>query len=204
MSAGFIKIRKIIMSLIEERLQEFSHTKKLPLEFKDKNGFSFYAMSDTAFKDTYTGEIWLGELKESPLNSITSISASQNKLFSQASHRGLEVSEFDSHDELSRSLWNCGYRTDCLNWAWNHSQVKHGIISQELASKGIKYALIFSTHPPTVGKGRQTKPFKVHYQQKCKIRHVMLEGEFKEHVTSGRYRPLIEKEKIELYLNLVG
>lgn len=186
------------MSEIENRFIQYQYEKKLPVEFNDRHGFSFRAKTDILFKDVYTGEVWIGELKMHELNSITSIRAAQNALFRQAKYRGFAVTSYCSHDELSSMLWRSGKdRYFCLNKSWNHSKTKQAIVSQTLKELGFNFCLIFSTHLPTIGKGRQEKSFKVHYQQNCKIRQVWLESEFREFEKSARFRPLNISEREE-------
>jgi len=142
--------------------------------------------------------VWIGELKEHKLNSITSIHAAQNALFRQAKFRGFAVTSYCSHDELSSMLWRSGKdRYFCLNKSWNHSKTKQAIVSQTLKGLGFNFCLIFSAHTPTIGTGRQKKSFKLHYQQNCKIRHVWLESEFREFERLGRFRPLSIGEREE-------
>jgi len=45
------------MSKIENRFIQYQYEKKLPVEFNDRDGFSFWAKTDILFKDVYTGEV---------------------------------------------------------------------------------------------------------------------------------------------------
>jgi hypothetical protein len=182
------------MSSIEERFKDFKYQKSLKIELKDSNGFSFGAKPDIAFVDTYTGLIWLAELKEHELNSIKTIATSQNNLLKRALFLGFYVNATMSHSRLSGLLWNAKDWAYCLKNGWNHSKYKHGIISKALQTHDIKYAVIFSEHSPCIGEGRQEKAFKIHYQTKAKIHNVWLESEFWDMFEEGRFRMLTPKE----------
>lgn len=148
-------------SQYEASLPYLKYDQAFSIPFYDKQGTEFNAKPDALFLDD-KGIITFVEFKCSPLNSKTSISSSHKALLVQANWRG--VSSDGDHNRVSASLWNSGYRKDCLDSGWNHSTTKHAIVSASLKKQGYRYIVVFRSHPPYVGK--KNAPFKLYYGNK--------------------------------------
>jgi hypothetical protein len=110
-------------------------------EFTDKKGETSTAMPDAIFHIADDTEPVMFEFKSDLLNSKTFREAARNKLASQYKYRFQRDGSHLSHSELSSSLWRAGHYKDCLNHAWNHSAIKHQLISNALPDG--KYVLVF-------------------------------------------------------------
>ena len=164
--------------MIEERYTEYTHQDLLPFTFKDKQGTPFNAKADLLINDLYI------ELKESTLNTKTSVKSSLNALRTQYKWRfNAPPDENMNHNLLSSLLWSAGYRKDCLDHAWNHSACKHQIVSNTLAEHDIDYLIVFSKHDQLVEHNGKMLHFKDYYRRKYNLT-VMLESEFKDLLAS--------------------
>lgn len=170
------------MSKIEDIFHDYKYQKQFDLTFTDKRDNEFKAKPDLILQDTRNGSYVYVELKEHPLNSITSLEVASNRLRDQCKWRRVEIDGAADHTQLSSSLWKLGFRTDCLKFGWNHSVYKHAVVAEELAKHDMRYMVVFSQHAATVG--AKKKPFKLYYQQKG-IKEVLLEGELTKLIESG-------------------
>ncbi len=170
------------MSGIESRFVDYKYEKLFDVSFVDSQGIPFNAKPDAVFLDTRDNSCVYVELKEGKLNGCTSTENSRKALLRQCDYRRIPVNPTACYESLSASLWLTGHYYDCLKYGWNHSVYKHAAVAKELAKHNMRYMLVFSTHPPTVG--ANDKPFKIHYQSKG-IREVLLEPELKALIDSG-------------------
>ncbi|GAA0794899.1 hypothetical protein [Marinobacterium sediminicola] len=162
------------MSSIEQRHQDIAYQELLPFIFQDKTGEEFKAKAD-ALITTPDGQRILIELKESPLNTITTRKTSRNYLLSQYKWRFKRTAP--NAAAASRELHFGGYNKDCLDYGWNHSVYKHKAVNDVLKEQGIRYIIVFSSHPPTVKWYNKQIPFKRFYKQRFGL-ETMLESEF--------------------------
>ena len=162
-----------MLSTIEQRWCDHLHQSTLPFTFTDKDGVSFNAKADLLINGNYI------ELKQHPLNSKTSITTCYNKLVERYINRfNQPPPSYYTHYDLSSELYLAGYRYDCLEHAWNHSAVKHSIVSSTLAEHGMNYIVVFEKHDPLIKYYNKVYTFKDYYRRKYNLT-VLLERELR-------------------------
>lgn len=179
------------MSQIEERykaLHPVFHEQYKVTGLVDKNGKPFNAFTDSGIIPLPKpirgfNEITV-ELKEHPLNTHTTIEASTNKMKTQASWKGIQYPANASNRTMSNILYRSteGFY-DHLS-GWNHSATKQQLVSEKLAEEKILLVVVFSSHPATLGNGRQEKPFREYYRHKYGL-FTLLEREFNDLIERG-------------------
>lgn len=115
-----------------------------PEYYPDKYGETGKCLPD--FYIFHNGKHVFFEFKEAPLNHTQSRKSCRKSLQGQYRWHFKHNPGNMSHDSLSTALWDAGHRIDCLNYAYNHSLVKHLIIQKTLGRDC--YIVVFSK-PPT-------------------------------------------------------
>lgn len=114
-------------------------------EFTDKRGFTGTYLPDFKHICPVTGKVTFFETKFAALNSKQSHETSENKLRAQYRYRFGDDTGLKYH-EVSHSLWNSKWRSDCLLHAFNHSLTKHLLIQKTLGREN--YIILFGNDLP--------------------------------------------------------
>ncbi|QYG06065.1 hypothetical protein [Janthinobacterium sp. PAMC25594] len=114
-------------------------------EFTDKRGFTGTYLPDFKHTCHVTGKVTFFETKFAALNSKQSHETSENKLRAQYRYRFGDDTGLKYH-EISKTLWNSHWRSDCLLHAFNHSLTKHLLIQKALSREN--YIVIFGNDLP--------------------------------------------------------
>ena len=114
-----------------------------PEYYTDRLGESSKCLPD--FYIYHDGKHKFFEFKAHPLNHKTSKKSCLTKLQAQYQYRFQRTPSGLSHDAISAELWNAGFRSDCLQHAWNHSIHKHLIIQKALGLES--YVVVFEKQP---------------------------------------------------------